>query len=191
MLELAHSQLALLETLAGGFTCGFTERVSHILTLALVYAYVTDTCSKDIRVSTCGMQTFTRFYGNLVYCGLISDFSTSLWFLFNEDAFAILNLISVISARAYIQDFTECRTLRRFVMTRKVQQKAKTQARATIDTLLTGEQRNVCSTVTIWNPTDLFAKSPQWQIDTSHPSNQPLDFAMSLCTSQPSEVIQV
>ena len=41
-------------------------------------AYVTGTCSKDIRVSTCGIQTFTRFYGNLVYCGLISDFSTTL-----------------------------------------------------------------------------------------------------------------
>ena len=39
------------------------------------------------------MQTFTIFYGNLVYCGLISDFST-------EDDFAISNLISVISARA-------------------------------------------------------------------------------------------
>ena len=55
------------------------------------------TCSKDIRVSTCGVQTFTRFYGNLVDCGLISDFR----FLFNEDDFAISNLISVISARAY------------------------------------------------------------------------------------------
>ena len=43
------------------------------------------------------MQTFTRFYGNLVDCGLISDFR----FLFNEDDFAISNLISVISARAY------------------------------------------------------------------------------------------
>ena len=64
-------------------------------------SHVTGTCSKDIRVSTCGMQTFTRLYGNLVYCGLISDFSTSLWFLFNEDDFAISNLISVISARAY------------------------------------------------------------------------------------------
>ena len=60
---------------------------------------MTGTCSKDIRVSTCGMQTFTRFYGNIVYCGLISDFSTSLWFLFNEDDFAISN--SMISARAY------------------------------------------------------------------------------------------
>ena len=53
--------------------------------------------SKDIRVSTCGMQTFTRVYGNLVDCGLISDFR----FLFNKDDFAISNLISVISARAY------------------------------------------------------------------------------------------
>ena len=43
------------------------------------------------------MQTFTRFYVNLVDCGLISDFR----FLFNEDDFAISNLISVISARAY------------------------------------------------------------------------------------------
>ena len=62
---------------------------------------MTGTCSKDIRVSSCGIQTFTRFHGNIVYCGLISDFSTSLWFLFNEDDFAISNLISVISARAY------------------------------------------------------------------------------------------
>ena len=43
------------------------------------------------------MQTFTRFYGNLVDCGLISDFRL----LFNEDDFVISNLISVISARAY------------------------------------------------------------------------------------------
>ena len=43
------------------------------------------------------MQTFTKFYGNLLGCGLISDFR----FLFNEDDFAISNLISVISARAY------------------------------------------------------------------------------------------
>ena len=40
------------------------------------------------------MQTFTRFYGNLVDCGLISDFR----FLFNEDDFANSNLIS---ARGY------------------------------------------------------------------------------------------
>ena len=58
---------------------------------------MTATRSKDIRVSTCGMQTFTRFYGNLVDCGLISDFRL----LFNEDDFVISNLISVISARAY------------------------------------------------------------------------------------------
>ena len=43
------------------------------------------------------MQTFTRCYGNLVDCGLISDFRL----LFNEDDFALSNLISVISARAY------------------------------------------------------------------------------------------
>ena len=47
------------------------------------------------------MQAFTRFYRNLVYCELISDFSTSLQFLFNEDDFTISNLISVISARVY------------------------------------------------------------------------------------------
>ena len=43
------------------------------------------------------MQKFTRFYGNLVDCGLISDFR----FLFNDDDFAISNLISVISAMGY------------------------------------------------------------------------------------------
>ena len=36
---------------------GFTR--PHVSTRV---SYVTGTCSKDIRVSTCGMQTFTRFY---------------------------------------------------------------------------------------------------------------------------------
>ena len=35
------------------------------------------------------------------YYTLWTDFSTSLWFLFNEYDFAISNLISVISAKAY------------------------------------------------------------------------------------------
>jgi len=45
-------------------------------------ACVQGTCSKDIRVNTFDMQTFTRFYGKFAYYGLISDFSTSSWFLF-------------------------------------------------------------------------------------------------------------
>ena len=70
---------------------GLHQRVSHVLTshFGLHRAGFTrphvstrvglrGTCSKDIRISTCGMETFTRFYGNLVYCGLISDFSISL-----------------------------------------------------------------------------------------------------------------
>ena len=36
---------------------GFTR--PHVSTRV---TYVTGPCSKDIRVSTCGMQTFTRFY---------------------------------------------------------------------------------------------------------------------------------
>ena len=36
---------------------GFTH--PHVSALV---SYLTGPCSKDIRVSTCGMQTFTRFY---------------------------------------------------------------------------------------------------------------------------------
>ena len=62
-----------------------------------------------------------------------------------------------------------------FAMKRKVQQKTNTRTQATLGTLLTGEKRNVCSIVTVWNATELStSQSPQWRIDTSQPSNQPL-----------------
>ena len=47
------------------------------------------------------MQTFTRVYGKVAYLGTISDFSTSLRFLFYELISRFQNLISVISPRAY------------------------------------------------------------------------------------------
>ena len=47
------------------------------------------------------MQTFTRFYGKVAYLGTISDFSTSLRFLFYELISRFQILISVISPRAY------------------------------------------------------------------------------------------
>ena len=40
-------------------------------------------------------------------------------------------------------------------MKHKMQQKTNTKARATLGTLLTGQQRNVCSTVTVWSATEL------------------------------------
>ena len=47
------------------------------------------------------MQTFTRFYGKVAYLGTISDFSTSLRFLFYELISRFQILISVISPKAY------------------------------------------------------------------------------------------
>ena len=47
------------------------------------------------------MQKFTRFYGKVAYLGMISDFSTSLRFLFYELISGFQILISVISPRAY------------------------------------------------------------------------------------------
>ena len=47
------------------------------------------------------MQTFTRFYGKVACLGAISDFSTSLRFLFYELISRFQILISVISPRAY------------------------------------------------------------------------------------------
>ena len=47
------------------------------------------------------MQKFTRFYGKVAYLGMISDFSTSLRFLFCELISGFQILISVISLRAY------------------------------------------------------------------------------------------
>ena len=47
------------------------------------------------------MQKFTRFYGNVAYLGMISDFSTSLRFLFYELISGFQILISVISPSAY------------------------------------------------------------------------------------------
>ena len=47
------------------------------------------------------MQTFTRFYGKVDYLGAISDFSTSLRFLFYELISRFQILISVISPRVY------------------------------------------------------------------------------------------
>ena len=47
------------------------------------------------------MQTFTRFYGKVACLGTISDFSTSLRFLFYELISRFQILISVISPRAY------------------------------------------------------------------------------------------
>jgi len=60
-----------------------------------MWAYVQGTCSEDIQVNFFGMQKFTRFYWKFAYYGLISDFSTSSWFLFCEVDFAISSLISV------------------------------------------------------------------------------------------------
>ena len=45
------------------------------------------------------MQTFTKFYGKLAHLGTISDFSTSLRFLFYELISRFQILISVISLR--------------------------------------------------------------------------------------------
>ena len=47
------------------------------------------------------MQKFTRFYGKVAYLGMISDFSTSLRFLFYELISGFQILISGISPRAY------------------------------------------------------------------------------------------
>ena len=47
------------------------------------------------------MQTFTRFYGKVACLGVISDFSTSLRFLFYELISRFQILISVIAPRAY------------------------------------------------------------------------------------------
>ena len=47
------------------------------------------------------MQNFTRFYGKVAYLGMISDFSTSLRFLFYELISGFQIWISVISPRAY------------------------------------------------------------------------------------------
>ena len=47
------------------------------------------------------MQTFTRFYGKVACLGAISDFSTSLRFLFYELISRFQILILVISPRAY------------------------------------------------------------------------------------------
>ena len=47
------------------------------------------------------MQKFTRFCGKVAYLGMISDFSTSLRFLFYELISGFQILISVISPRAY------------------------------------------------------------------------------------------
>ena len=47
------------------------------------------------------MQKFTRFYGKVAHLGMISDFSTSLRFLFYKLISGFQILISVISPRTY------------------------------------------------------------------------------------------
>ena len=51
------------------------------------------------------MQRFTRFYGKVAYLGKISDFSTSLRFLFYELISRFQILISVISPSVGPLDF--------------------------------------------------------------------------------------
>jgi len=74
----------LLEIIVITFTQNFIPYFK-ILTpphMSTLKACVQGTCSENIRFNTFGMQKFTKFYEKFAYYGLISDFSTSSWFLF-------------------------------------------------------------------------------------------------------------